>query len=430
MNAPVTLESPEICPWPRCDAYPQQGAQRCPACQNKLLTCHHCSSPNRSTATFCRQCGELILPKDEWRYPRGNPEQTGYLPSRILLPAVGTNAATDPSRRERRLKASVEAPPVTAFDYVFVPTREACQILRLDTLEPVGTVESPGRAPLIHAPVLHAGRLYLASQQGAAIYDIKSAIMQGDSPGILRPALIAAWSVPEGEYFTTSLLPVEDGVFYCTNRGLYRWTPSQMEPQLALHGESYVLARRKDELLVAPGGSAIVAVDRAGRQRWQSVLTRHQQQIGLDARAGIAVQGDQVYCLGEDNQLWRSYAGQYRAMALAQVKGFIHGLALLPEGGVVAAGHSGLIAVESSGRPSWSVPHDICSCAPIATEHLVLAGTESGAVLIAEQGTDAWDKRPVGTGAVMGVAVSGPTVVAVTSQGDVAAFDLPVREEL
>lgn len=430
MNAPVSLESPNKCPWPRCDAYPAKGAQRCPICQNKLLTCHHCGSQNRSTATYCRRCGELILPRDEWRYPRGNPEQTGYIPSRILLPQVGTAGAEEPTRRERRLKATVEAAPVTAYDFVFVSTRDSCQILRLDTLELVGTVESPQRTPLIHAPVLHAGRLYLASQQGAAIYDVKGAIMQGDSAESLHPTLISAWSVPEGEYFTTPLLPVADGTFYCTNRGLYRWNPSQMEPQLLVHGESYVLTRRGDELLLAPGSTSIVAVDGTGRQRWQAVLNRYQQQIGINAAAGTAVHGDQFYCLGEDNQLWRGYAGQYRAMALGQVSSFVHGLALLPEGGVVVAGLSGLIALESSGRQSWAVPHDVCSCAPIATEHLVLAGTDSGSVLIAEQGTAAWDKRPVGTGAVMGIAVSGPTVVAVTTQGDVAAFDLPVREEL
>lgn len=430
MYSSVALESPSVCPWPRCDAFPAKGAQRCPTCHNKLLLCHHCMSQNRSTATYCRQCGELILPKDEWRYPRGNPEHTGYIPSRILLPEVGQTEAVDPTRRERRLKAAVEAAPVTAYDYVFVPARDACHILRLDTLETIGVVESPQRSPLIHPPVLHAGRLYLASQQGAAIYDIKTAIVQGESADALRPALISAWALPEGEYFTTALLPVEDGTYYCTTRGLYRWNASQTEPQLLLRGESYVLARRKDEVVVAPGSTSLVAVDGTGRQRWQSVLVRHQEETRIDARAGAAVKGDEIYCLGEDNQLWRSYAGQHRAMPIAQVTGFLHGFALLPEGGTVVAGHSGLVAVESSGRESWSVSHEICSCAPVATEHLVLAGTETGAVLFTKQdGSSAWDKRSVGIGAVMGVAVSGPTVVAVTSQGDVAAFDLPVQGE-
>jgi hypothetical protein len=419
------MEPERICPYPRCDGVPASGALRCPACERKLLTCRACGVTNRAMSTYCRHCGGLLTPEDEWRLPRGNAEQTGYLPAAIRMAAVGDG----PGGRRRALKLGVEAGIVAAYDYVFVPTVEkGLQVLHAGNLETVATLESPLGAPLLHPPLVHGGCAYMASPLGVAVYDLIRSLAGG---GALKPALVAA-PTPVKDHIIAPPLLMGDSVVIATEQGLVRLDPrGATAPQPLAAGRSHLLTRHGDTVVFSPDGVSLSGVDLSGAVRWHRSPRRWQQPtVTLDPRAGLISAGSGSHLLFADDlgQAWVLYPDSGDYMVIGRWPEGITGMALLPDGGGYVVGtYAGLFVVDSARSVRPLVEYEAIECPPVVTRHLVLAGTTGGTLLMVDRATGALDKRPVGSGAVRGIAVCGATVLAVTGEGDVAAYDLPVE---
>jgi hypothetical protein len=394
-------------------------------------------------ATYCCHCGGLLTPEDEWRLPRGDAEQTGYLPAALRLApvgeasgapaaAVGPAVPTAPAGvRRRGLKLGVEAGIVAAYDYVFVPTVEkGLQVLHADSLEPVAALESPLGAPLLHPPLVHGGCVYTASPMGLAVYDLTRSLAAGGAP---KPAPLGAPVAVKDHIIATPLL-LGDSVVLATEAGLVRVDPRTGGPvQPLASGRSHLLTRHGSTAVFSPDGLSLSGVDLTGAVRWHRPLKRWQQPtVTLEPRAGLISAGGGSHLVFADDQghLWVLYPESGDHMVLGHWPEGITGLALLPEGGgYVVGSYAGLFAVDSAGGRRWSIDHEAIECPPVVTKHLVLAGTTGGTLLLVDRVTGALDKRAVGSGAVRGIAISGATVLAVTSEGDVAAYDLPVEVE-
>ncbi|HLN63302.1 MAG TPA: hypothetical protein VK464_17335, partial [Symbiobacteriaceae bacterium] len=258
------MEPANVCPYPRCDGWPAPGTLRCPACRSKLLACTACGSLNRSMATYCRHCGGPLVPQDEWRMPRGDAAQSGYLPAAVCMPPVGGGAV---GARRRSLRMAVDATMIAAYDYLFLPTQaHGLRVINVDTLEDVTTLESPFGNPLHLAPAVAGGAVYVASPFGLACYDLTRTLGAG---GNLRPTLVGE-PVRAKEHILTSPLVVGEHVVFGTEGGVQRLTPggTQAAPQPLAFGKASLLARHGDCLVFSPDGESLAAVDLAGALRW------------------------------------------------------------------------------------------------------------------------------------------------------------------
>lgn len=367
-----------------------------------------------------------MVPQDEWRMPRGDAAQSGYLPAAVCMPPVGGGAV---GARRRSLRMAVDATMIAAYDYLFLPTQaHGLRVINVDTLEDVTTLESPFGNPLHLAPAVAGGAVYVASPFGLACYDLTRTLGAG---GNLRPTLVGE-PVRAKEHILTSPLVVGEHVVFGTEGGVQRLTPggTQAAPQPLAFGKASLLARHGDCLVFSPDGESLAAVDLAGALRWQRRPRRWQQpDVRINAWAGLMSLGDRLVFADDDGRLWVLYPEGDQSVVVGHWPEGIVGMAATPDGGYVVGSHEGLFALDMSGGKSWALDQEAVACPPVVTKHLVLAGTTGGSLLIVDRRTGALDKYPVGSGAVRGIAVSGASVLAVTGEGDLAAYDLPLDGE-
>lgn len=403
---------------------PVPKALRCPACQRKLQPCGACGASNRAMATYCRRCGELLTPADEWRLPRADARQSGYLPAAMRMAPVGGGQA--PGRR-RSLQAGVEALPVAAYDYLCVPTVEkGLQVLKVSTLETAAGLESPFGAPLLHPPAVQGGWAYAVSPLGVAVYDLTRTLAGGET---LKPALVAP-PVKCDDHVVTPPLFMGDAMILGTERALLKLdVRTGATHTLAAH-RTHLLCEHAGALAYARSDGALAGLDPAtGAIRWERQPRRWgQPEVRPDPRAGLLSAGSHLVFADEGGQVWVFYPDTGAGMILGTWPEGVTGLALMPDEGCVIGSYAGLYAVDAAGHRRWALEYEAIECPPVVTKRLVLAGTTGGTLLIVDRTTGALDKRPVGSGAVRGIAISGATVLAVTGEGDVAAYDLPLEE--
>jgi|GEM_PF-4900225 len=420
------LEPERSCPYPRCEGAPEPRDLRCPACRRKLLPCRVCGAANRATATYCRHCGGSLTPEDEWRLPRGSAGQTGYLPSQVRMAPLGQPAN---HLRRRSLRLAVDAPPVAAYDYLFVPTAaHGLHVLTVDTLESVAVLESPFGAPLLQPPAVVGGCVYVVSPRGLAVFDLARTL----SGPTMAPTLIGS-PIQVKDHIITPPMVFGDMVYFGTEQGLCRVDPrGSGTPQVLASGRSYLLARHGETLVFCPEEQAIEGVDPAsGVSRWRRAPKRWQAD-GLRVRpqAGLMSDGTTLHFADQDGTIWMLYPETGDALPMVHRPEGVTGLALMPDGGCVVGSIGGLFAYDSAGTRRWAIEHEELECPPVVTRHLVLAGTTGGGLLLADRLKGSLDKQAVGSGAVRGIALSGASVLAVTGEGDVTAFDLPLEEEV
>lgn len=411
----VTLAREPSCPYLHCDENHPRRLPRCPACQGRLLWCNGCGTANRAEASFCRQCGAPLQAHDEWRLPGGNLQRTGHLPIRARLPGSAL------PRHVRAFNTRVEAGLIAGYDRLILAALRSVEILSASSLQTQASLPSPGGGEIYHTPALAGGVLYVVSQEGAAAWNLRP-MLQGQDPLLL-------WELPARlGPFIGSPLPVGDWVYLPAYEGLLA-VNARGESVRLLEGPTRTLVQFADLIVAAPDETSLVALDGEGSVRWrQELLGLSRQPIAIATDCGLVADGDSLRFTDEQGWLYQCYQGT-GPRKVAKGPTNPTGLSVGPDGSIYISSLSGLEALARSGHRRWLYELEGVSTAAIVLEGLVLAGTSQGHLLLLESESGVALTGRVGTGAVRGLAVQGPMVAAVTSDGDLATFDLPLEEE-
>ncbi len=196
------------CPYPDCNAKKiQAGESHCPKCQRQLKMCNRktCSTPNRSFAMYCCNCGGQLPEADtNWPMLKGGPQKLGL--NRFMIPRgfsdlnieeIATLRMSDGCRSlliyDNYLFSFSQGGEVRITDISQTPVKE------LDSFNVGGNIYS--------IPALANGSLYVGTEKHLQAYSLGN-LLSEKSPVAPR------WDIPVTGTPVRSLLPVENRLFF------------------------------------------------------------------------------------------------------------------------------------------------------------------------------------------------------------------------
>ena len=194
------------CPYLDCDAANIQGDEtHCDKCRGQLKICKKCSTPNRSFAIYCRECGTPLPDSDtDWPIFKQSPQRLGV--NRFVITRKFSKVKP---KHEEHLRLPGRCRSLLVYDNYLFAISQGGEVKVVDISQvPFRELTSFNTGGNVYSvPALNHGSLYIGTEKSLHAYSLGN-LFSGNS------SVEPRWTVPVSATPVQSLLPVENRLLF------------------------------------------------------------------------------------------------------------------------------------------------------------------------------------------------------------------------